>query len=248
MGDEPEAQDLVELGGRPFRLPGWLSSRLPDWRPPRGAGVFAATTLVIGLVVGLAAGYAAGDNARGGAATGSRPESAAPSASSAPAFSFADSPALSQDTAACSVQQGRNLELGIQLTNQSTQPVTLTTARAVLPVGGLKQVTWQWATCGAISDGVGQAANIVLPGQTAWLSATFTVQMQCPGPAPVQFSVGYLVRGKPATTTLPGFPDLGQVPYNGCPAATTSSASTSPDRLLTGNDRWLLQREKLQGN
>jgi hypothetical protein len=248
MGDEPGAHDLVELGGRPFRLPGWLSSRLPDWRPPRGAGGLAAAALAVGLVAGLAGGYAAGDSARGGAASGSRPVSAAPSASSAPrTFSFAGSAALSQDTAACSVQQGRTLELGIQVTNQSTQPLTLTTARAVLPLGGLKQVTWQWATCGAIPNGLGQAANIVPPGQSTWLSAIFRVQVDCPAAAPVQFTVGYLVQGKAATASLPGFSDLGQVPYNGCPTTTTSSVSESQDRLLKGVDRWLAQREKMEG-
>ena len=59
----------MELGGRQLRLPGWVSSRLPSWRPPswrpsRAAGVLAA----VALVVGLAAGYAAGHDARGGTA------------------------------------------------------------------------------------------------------------------------------------------------------------------------------------
>ena len=71
MADESRADDLVELGGRPLRLPGWLRSRLPGrlrppgWPPSRGAAVLAAAA----LVVGVAAGYAAGDRqARGTAA------------------------------------------------------------------------------------------------------------------------------------------------------------------------------------
>jgi hypothetical protein len=247
MGDEPDEHDLVELGGRPFRLPGWLSSRLPGWRPPRGAGAFAAATLAVGLVAGIAVGYAAGDNARGGAVPESGPGSAAPSASPAATFSFAGSPALTQDTGACSLQQGQDLVLGIQLTNQSTKPLTLTTTRAVLPFGGLKQVTWQWATCGALEAPPAQADAVLMPGESTWMAVTFTVREQCPGPVPVQFSVGYLVRGKPVTASLPGFPDLSQVPFSGCSTATTSNAFASQDRLLTGVDRWLLRRERLEG-
>jgi hypothetical protein len=227
MGDEPQADDLVELGGRPFRLPGWLSSRLPGqlsrlpgWRPSRGAYVLA----VAALVIGLAAGYAAGDNARGGTAL------PAPSASpTAPAskLSFAVAPALIQDTGACSLQRGQDLVLGVQLTNQSAQPLTLTGTKAVLPLGGLSQVTWQWATCGAVAAPPAQADAIVMPGESAWMAVTFTVKEACPGPLPVEFNVGYTVQGKPATASLPGFPDLSQVPYSGCGTTTAAAAPSA---------------------
>jgi hypothetical protein len=232
MGDEPHADDLVELGGREFRLPGWLQSRLPGWRPSRGAAILAGAA----LIVGLGAGYAAGDqHARGSAASPSSKVAgstvtASPSASGAPApgaaFSFANSPALTQDTAACSVQTGQQLQLGVQVTNQSATTVTLLSAKAVLPIGGLRQITWQWGTCGAILDGLDQADYIptLTPGQSAWLTVTFQVQMHCPGPAPVQFSVDYTVRGHSASASLPGFADLSQVPYRGCPAGTTGDS------------------------
>jgi hypothetical protein len=232
MADESRAGDLVELGGRQFRLPGWLPSRLPGWPPPRGAAVLAITALVIGL----AAGYTAGDrHARGTAAlpkpsataSPSSSATASPSSSAAPArgdtFSFAGSPALTQGTGACSVQTGHELQLGVQVTNQSTAAIELQVAKAVLPMGGLKQVTWQWATCGAIPAGPAQDYDILLPGQSTWLSATFKVQLRCPGFAPVQFTVSYLAQGKPATASLPGFADLGQVPYSGCPPPTSSN-------------------------
>lgn len=219
MADDPRG-DLVELGRREFRLPGWLSSRLPGWRPPsklsRGAGVLAVAALAVGLVVG----YAAGDNARGGAAL---PAPSASSTTPAPAtFPVAGAPVLTQDTGACSLQHGQDLVLGIQLTNQSPQPLTLTTSRASLPLGGLKQLSWQWATCGAIAAPPGPAESILMPGQSAWLAVTFHVTMHCPGPAPVQFTVGYLLRGRPATASLPGFPDLTGVPYSGCPPPPTT--------------------------
>ncbi len=214
MGDEPRADDLLELGGRRLRLPGKWRSRLPGWRPSRGAAVFAAAA----LVVGLAAGYAAGDRqARGGAAI---PAPSAPAPAPATSFSFAGSPALTQDTGACSAQTTQGLQLGVQVSNQSTQPLTLRTARAVLPTGGLKEVGWQWSACGALPNGLGQANQILLPGQSTWMTVTFKVQLRCPAPYPVQFSVGYLVRGKPVSASLPGFPDLSQVPYRGCPRPT----------------------------
>lgn len=253
MGDEPHADDLVELGGREFRLPGWLQSRLPGWRPSRGAGILA----VAALIAGLAAGYAAGDqHARGSAAspvskvTGPKvtgaTATASPSASGAPApgaaFSFANSPALTQDTAACSVQTGQQLQLGVQVTNQSATTITLLSAKAVLPVGGLRQITWQWGTCGAILDGLDEADYIptLAPGQSSWLTVTFQVQMHCPGPAPVQFSVDYTVQGHSASASLPGFADLSQVPYSGCPASTTGNSQMNgeinwPARRLAGS-------------
>jgi hypothetical protein len=224
MADESRADDLVELGGRQFRLPGWLPSRLPGWPPPRGAAVLAVAALVIGLAVG----YTAGDrHARGTAALPKPSATASPSSSAASApgdtFSFAGSPALTQGTGACSVQTGHELQLGVQVTNQSTAAIELQVAKAVLPMGGLKQVTWQWATCGAIPAGPAQDYDILLPGQSTWLSATFKVQLRCPGFAPVQFTVSYLAQGKPATASLPGFADLGQVPYSGCPPPTSSN-------------------------
>lgn len=216
MGDEPGADDVVELGGRRFLMPGW--------RPSRGAGVLA----VAALIVGLAAGYAAGDrHARGSAALPKPAGTASPSASHASvpaaAFSLADSLALTQDTGACSAQTGRELQLGVQITNRSAAPLTLQTARAVLPMGGLTQVTQQWAPCGALPDGLIQAHYILQPGASTWLTVTFKVQLRCPAPVPVQFTVGYLAQGHPAAASLPGFPDLGQVPYSGCPADTAGT-------------------------
>jgi hypothetical protein len=192
---------------------------------------------VVALAAGLAAGYAAGDRARGGTALPAPSGSLAASPGSF--FSFAGAPALTQDTGACSVQRGHDLVLGVQLTNQSTQPVMLTTTKAVLPMGGLRQVTWQWATCGAVDAPPAQADDFLMPGESAWMSVTFTVKEECPNALPVQFSVGYLVQGKPATASLPGFPDLSQVPYSGCGATTAAGApgaATPPPPFSVGGD------------
>ena len=62
-----------------------------------------------------------------------------------------------------------------------------------------------------------QGDDVVPPGGTAWFSVTFQVLVSCPGPLPVQFSVSYQGNTQPGSARLPGFPDLGNVSYTGCP-------------------------------
>jgi hypothetical protein len=71
------------------------------------------------------------------------------------------------------------------------------------------------------------------------LTVTFQVLVKCPGPLPVQFTVGYDVGGQHAVATLPGFPDLSQVPYKGCPANAGPSARGGMDagRAAPGTSR-----------
>jgi hypothetical protein len=115
-----------------------------------------------------------------GAATPSESPASVPAP--AATFSFANSPALAQETGACSAQTGRELQLGVQVTNQSTEPLTLQRAGAVLPMGGLRQVTQQWAPCGALPADLSQADNVLQPGASTWLTVTFKVQVRCPAP------------------------------------------------------------------
>jgi hypothetical protein len=224
MDDEHDVDDVIEQkGSRWPLLPG-----LPGWRPTRGASALAVAALVVGLV----AGYAAGNRHVHGAASPSNPASAVtasvtppapvPATPSVPApavtFLFAGASALTQDTGACSAQTGRDLQLGVQITNQSTTSVTLQTARAVLPIDGmLKQITHRWGPCGALPATLIQAyGSILQPGASTWLTVTFKVEVRCPAPSPVLFSVGYLAQGHRAVASLPGFSDLGEVPYSGC--------------------------------
>ena len=222
MRDVPRDEDIVELGGpgpgrRVFggRLPlpgGWGPQR---WRPSRGATAFAVTALALGLVVG----YTAGDwHGRRGTALPEPP----PASSSAPAapvasLGWAVTSALIQGAGACSVQSGRHLALGVQFSNLSAVPLTLRSARAVLPLGGLTAGDWHWTPCGTLPQTLaGQGDEILLPGASTWLTMTFSVKVGCPGALPVQFTVSYLAQGRSLTATLPGFPDLSQVPYTGC--------------------------------
>jgi hypothetical protein len=219
-----DGADVVEQGGRRF-FPS-LNWR-PPWWPPRGAAIL----LAVGLIAGLAAGYVAGYR------QAPRNASAAPAASASPAppvppsapqmqivikgtaiqgtgTVFADGLALTQDAGTCSVQSGRELQLGVQVTNSSTEPIVLDRIRTVFPLSGLKVVSQQWAPCGAI--GAAQGPVALEPGDSTWLSVTVQVLVACPAPLPVQFAVGYTFAGGTATVNLPGFPDLGQVPYTGC--------------------------------
>jgi hypothetical protein len=252
------------------RRPRWLPGPGPGSgrRPSRGAAVLG----VAGLIVGLAAGYAVGYGhlravrpsppvtpepavASAPAAVGSVPSAAAgfaapvypPPAPGGPAYSSSLGTValsgLAQTGGACSVQQGQEIQVGVEVINLSETSLTLGRARPVLPHGGLRLVSEQWAPCGALSpswqaaDGgmivylrsssgaveVGSAtpggADVLPPDGTAWLSATFQVLAACPSPLPVQFSVGYQANGRSGTERLPGLPDLGQVASSGCKAA-----------------------------
>ena len=156
---------------------------------------------------------------------------------------IADLSGLAQTGGACSVQRGRELQLGVEVINLSDTAVALGQVRPILPLAGLHPVSQQWAPCGALSpswqaaDGgmivfvksstgvveVGSAtpagAAVLPPNGTAWLSVTFRVLVACPRPLPVQFSVSYQENGRTHTAQLPGFPDLGQVTYTGCKAS-----------------------------
>jgi hypothetical protein len=261
---EPDEDDVVEQGGAPLRLPGW--ARRPRWlpaldsRPSRGAAILG----IAGLIVGLAAGYALdyrhpGQAVRPPQAAPSRPTAAGAVPSVAAGFAAPVYPppppggpayssnlgttalsGLAQTGGACSVQRGRDLQLGVEVINLSGTPVTLGQVRPILPHGGLRLVSQQWAPCAALSpswqaaDGgmivfvksstgvveVGSStpggAAVLQPNGTAWLSVTFRVLVACPSPLPVQFSVSYQQNGRTDTAQLPGFPDLGQVAYTGC--------------------------------
>jgi hypothetical protein len=253
----PDEDDVVEYGGAPLRLPGW--ARLPRWlpararRPSRGAAILG----IAGLIVGLAAGYALGYRHLGhdvrpsrGTAAGATPSAAAGSAPSDPVASAGDNGAyssslsigglsgLAQTGGACSVQRGQELQVGVEVINPTGTAIILGQVKPILPLGGLRPVSQQWAPCGAISSS-GQAADggaiihitgstgeleagsaagatVLPPYGTAWLSVTFRVLVACPRPLPVQFSVSYQQNGRTDTAKLPGFPDLGQVTYTGC--------------------------------
>jgi hypothetical protein len=217
MDEESSEPDTLEQGSR-LRLPRLPS---PGWRPSRGAGILAAVTLAIGLAAGYAAGHGQG---RGSVAAPEK--SAAPAARAlqgvapvAPSASIGFGLALTEDPGTCSVQAGRNLELGIPVTNRSGQTVLLESVKPMLPVSGmLKVLSWRWDPCGFDNDGIVPDTVTLGPGETTWVTAVVRPLVACPGPAPLQFEVTYSVNRQKDTFNLPGFPDLSAVHYSGCPA------------------------------
>ena len=196
--------DVLELGGR--------RRRVPRWRP-------ASATLVPGIVAllaGLAAGYAAGARHAGEHAA---PPSPSRAAAPAKPFSAGGFP-LSQSGPRCSVQTGRELQVGLQITNLSPAAVRLRRVEVRLPLGGLKVTSQAWGPCGELPAADGAPGSLRPPalgrGASSWFTVTFQVLVRCPQPLPVQFTLDYDQLGRRAAIRLPGFPDLGQVPYSGC--------------------------------
>jgi hypothetical protein len=167
---EPDESDVVEQGGAPLRpprrarRPRWLPAL--GWRPSRGAAILG----IAGLIVGLAAGYALGYRHLGQAVRPSRATAAGAVPSAVAGFAapvypppppggpaYASSPGiaelsgLAQTGGACSVQRGRELQVGVEVINLSGTAVTLGQVRPALPLGGLRLVSQQWAPCGALS-------------------------------------------------------------------------------------------------
>jgi hypothetical protein len=223
MDEGTSDPDILEQEGGPRRL------RLPSpgWRPSRGASILAAVTLAIGLAAGYVAGHGQGRSsapaperpaapagqASGGAAAGTI-VAVAPSAS----VDFSG-PVLTENPGTCSVQAGRDLELGIPVTNLSGETVLLESVKPVPLVSGLlKVLSWRWAPCGFDNDGIAPDAVALGPGETTWVTAVVKPLVACPGPAPLQFQVTYSINRQKTTFNLPGFPDLSAVHYSGCPA------------------------------
>jgi hypothetical protein len=191
-------------------LPAWLRPPGLRW-PPSLAAILLLTA---GLLAGLAAGYAAGDHH---AARSAAPLGPAPGAGAAGLT--AGGLALGQAGPSCSAQVGSQLQLGLQVTNGSGAGMTLRRVKTILPIDGLREVGQAWGPCGELPQPQAWAASAAsLPaGASTWFTVTFKVLIRCPGPLPVQFVVDYVQGGRPASVRLPGFDDLGQVPYSGCP-------------------------------
>lgn len=199
------ADDVLDVGGGRRLAPRW-------WRPPSAAFTVGG----IALLAGLAIGYAAG--ARHPAAPAVSPS---PSRTVAPAAPFsAGGFPLSQSGPQCSVQTGRQLQVGLQITNLSRAVVRLRRVQVVLPLGGLRVTSQAWGPCGELPLAREAASSLLPPkltqGASSWFTVTFQVLVRCPRPLPVHFTLDYDQQGRLAAIRLPGFPDLGQVPYSGC--------------------------------
>jgi hypothetical protein len=201
--------DVVELGSGRLAILRWRPPAILSRRPPR----IAVVLLGVGLVAGLAAGYAAGSKHAANGTPRSRPRAISQGVPLANGFP------LSQVGPECAAQAGHALQLGLQVMNVSTTQLTLRQVEAVLPVGGLKAVAQTWQPCGELPASSGPPDNTLPAGASTWFTVTFKVLVKCPQPLPVEFTLAYSQRGRSATVHLPGFADLGDVPYESCPTA-----------------------------
>lgn len=206
--------DIIESGSGREPWLRWLPPRLslPRWWPPRIAFILCLS----GLVFGLAAGYCVG-------AWRVRPPGPALAVPGAAAVSVppitAGGTPLGFDGSRCSLQVGHNLELGIEVTNDTPALLTILRVDTLLPARGLKQISWAWGPCGQL-PGALPSDQALATGNSIWFTVTFHVLVSCPGPLPVGFAVRFDLRdphdSRGAVATIPAFPDLSQVPYSGC--------------------------------
>ena len=193
---DPGGPDVVQQGDRWARGP-----------------AFAAGLAAVALVLGVGVGYAVGRN-QAPSRPAVAPSAKGSTASAAPALSL---PELGQSGQQCSEQIGRRLQLGVQVTNESASSMRLSNVRVILPLGGLKPTAHAWGTCGQLPGSPNPQATLISAGGSAWFTVTFRVLERCPGALPVQFLLSYDRGGSTKTVRLPGFVDLGHVPYSGCP-------------------------------
>ena len=142
---------------------------------------------------------------------------AAGPAASATASAAVGGYTLGQSGNQCSLQLGSGLQLGVQVRNGSSAPLTVGDIRTILPMGSLTVTGQRWGPCGELATSSDEADRYLPPGASTWFTVTVTVRARCPGPLPVQFMVGYDQNGKLEAVQLPGFADLGQAPYGNCP-------------------------------
>jgi len=170
---------------------------------------------IAGLVIGLGGGFAAGTLHAG--KRGGPPAQLGPTASGALISVGGSGYPLGQSGPPCFDQASpQQLQLGMQITNFSSAPVTLDSVKVILPMGGLKVISQSWGVCGELPRSFGPPETALPPAATTWFSVTFQVLVECPQPLPVQFTLSYTQNGRPASARLPGFDDLGQVSYPGC--------------------------------
>jgi hypothetical protein len=187
-----------------------------DSRPPMrwrlsNPAVLATLTFVLGGVLGYLIGV------------GHAPVSG-PSVTPATADPFPTVAALRPTDTTCNWLPGtpNTLQVGIEVSNDSGGPLILNRIEPIFPLGGLRATASQWGDCAA--TGVDGATPLPLAANAlTWITVTLAVNVVCPAPLPVQFTIGYLRDGKPGVVNLNGFADLGDIPYPGCPNFTPSA-------------------------
>jgi hypothetical protein len=193
------AIDIIEMGSSPETA----------WPRRRRLGV--AGPIVAALVIGAVAGYLFGTQ-RAEPRTGT--VSPAEAATTGSAVVTVGGQALKGTGNRCSVQLGDQLQLGVEIVNQSATTATLLQADPYLPLGGLRATT-AWGGCGQLSATDGQRTYSLPAGATTLLRMTFDVLTPCPGAFPSSSTSVTRRRGRStsptwaASTTWVTFPTPG---------------------------------------
>jgi hypothetical protein len=180
------------------------------WRMRRTQYLFTAVLLVVAVIVAYQLGSRAKKAAPSPVVSSPQPVASTP---------IDRSPALAETGLQCAAQVGKQLQVGIQIINQSVRPLTLMTLTPTMPGGGLRATSQARGTCGQLTLTAPIAGTVLAPGATIWSTMTLDVLVSCPGAYPVQFSF-VIAQGRTGSTVkLGGFNDLGGVTYSGCPTA-----------------------------
>jgi hypothetical protein len=180
--------DVIDMGVEPI-----AQQRPVPWR---------IIGLIAALILGGVIGYFVGDN--------HGRNFARPAAAPSPTTVVKPFAAVALTGRQCAVQLGKRLQLGVELTNNTTRTIMLTDIQVGLPLSGLHVRAKTFGTCGSVGGNTGPQP--LAPGNSTWMSATFDVDVRCPGALPVLFVAVY----DTGESVLGGFQDLGQVPYTGC--------------------------------
>jgi hypothetical protein len=221
---KPDDGEFIEFGGF-GRRPGSGDKTGPVRRwAGQAVRVLRQATIEItlgALAIGLVAGFVAGR-----VSVHHKHQSAKPvSTPTVPAFPPNVTPIIFTGNS-CGVQRGRDLQLGIEVRNQSTTGITLGKVMPTFPLGGLHVIASGLGTCGEIPLASPFATPVLGPGMTGWVTATVSVAVRCPQPLPVGFTVRFEQLGRSSVAKLNGFPDLSQVAYRDCPYARPTARGT----------------------
>jgi hypothetical protein len=225
MSKPDDDGELIEFGGYGRRAGSRDKAGPVRKLAGRALRVLREATLEVtlgALVIGLVAGFVGGRVS----AHHKHPVTARPASSPLPGPTPVNVPAVVFTGNSCGVQRGLNLQLGIEILNQSRKAVTLGKVLPTFPLGGLRMITSGLGTCGEIPVASPFAKSVLGPGMTGWVTTTVSVKVRCPQPLPVGFMVRYAQSGRSSATVLNGFPDLSQVAYRNCPYAGPTARGT----------------------
>jgi hypothetical protein len=208
ISDPPSDDDAIEPAAQ----------RGEWWRIPRNIYLIAAALVIVAVI----AAYQLNGHSKKGASApvASSPSSAGTSASmtftAAPPVVGAGAPVVGTG-AQCATQVGpQQLQLGFEIANKSALPVTLMSLTSAFPLGGLRETAQTQGTCGQLDRPTPVAGFQLAAGATTWLSVTYSVEVDCPKPSPVSYTLVVAQSGHDVTINPGGFADLGGVTYSGC--------------------------------